>query len=310
MESENKVFISWSGSPSKEIALAMRAWLKDIFDDIAPWVSDADIEAGSRSMADIETALKDAKIGIIITTKANMEKPWLNFEAGALSKEVGEEKSRVIPLLIDFGSPAELTGPMNILQACMFDEDGLTRLLKSLYIAFGMDESKAERRIKVYWSQLEDQVASILERHESGSTIASDESAGASDAADNSRRSDESMLEEMLQILRGMRDGDVAVRSIVRSLPVRMPEVQPRRDLVKDVRRWVASSGLDDILGKYRVKTEVALGDHRYEVAVITGSRLGQQTMNQLTTDLCAYLGTQSAVVMGDGAIITGVQAG
>jgi hypothetical protein len=43
-----KVFISWSGTRSKELANALRDWLPLALSYVKPWVSDKDIGAGDR----------------------------------------------------------------------------------------------------------------------------------------------------------------------------------------------------------------------------------------------------------------------
>ncbi|MDI3211800.1 toll/interleukin-1 receptor domain-containing protein [Arthrobacter sp. AL12] len=95
-----KVFISWSGEKAKDFALELRDWLPFVIHDLAPWVSDADIDSGTMSMQDIHRQLDQTKYGIICTTAENQAKPWINYEAGALWKSINHE-SRVVPLLID-----------------------------------------------------------------------------------------------------------------------------------------------------------------------------------------------------------------
>src|SRR4051812_40799847 len=96
-----KVFISWSGDLAKSVAVPLREWLPLLFDRVNPWASDVDIAAGQRSLAQIEAELQDSNFGIVVITAANQHEPWLNFEAGALSKVVqGDIEQRVVPLLV------------------------------------------------------------------------------------------------------------------------------------------------------------------------------------------------------------------
>lgn len=102
-----KVFISWSGSgsPSHQVALILREWLPSVVQAVKPFVSSEDIDKGARGLPAIEAELQDSSCGIICVTRANYERPWLNFEAGALSKQVDEATTRVMPLLIDITTP-------------------------------------------------------------------------------------------------------------------------------------------------------------------------------------------------------------
>ncbi len=41
-----RVFLSWSGQKSHEVALALRNWLHEIVNDLDPWMSSEDIAKG------------------------------------------------------------------------------------------------------------------------------------------------------------------------------------------------------------------------------------------------------------------------
>ena len=43
-----KVFISWSGERSKQMAAALKEWLPTAIQYLEPWMSDTDIHAGDR----------------------------------------------------------------------------------------------------------------------------------------------------------------------------------------------------------------------------------------------------------------------
>src|SRR6266705_3132311 len=105
------VFISWSGKRSKELALLLRNWLPNVLQGLDVWMSDSDIDAGTRSMTEISEHLKTAKIGIICVTPENQTyAPWLLFEAGAISKTVSDA-ARVCPYLLNLQAN-QLVGPL------------------------------------------------------------------------------------------------------------------------------------------------------------------------------------------------------
>ena len=83
-----KVFISWSGEKSHKIANILREWMPCVIQSIKPYVSSKDIDKGARWSTDIAKELEDSYFGIICVTKSNINAPWINFEAGALSKAV------------------------------------------------------------------------------------------------------------------------------------------------------------------------------------------------------------------------------
>jgi len=115
-----KVFISWSGPISREVAVALRDWLPSVIQAVEPYVSSEDIDPGVRWGVDIAGQLDDTEFGVLCVTRNNVTAPWLNFEAGALSKSV--ERSRVVPFLIDLSPSLDIsrTAPRSLLTC----EDG------------------------------------------------------------------------------------------------------------------------------------------------------------------------------------------
>ena len=90
-----KVFLGWSGSASHKVALAFHGWLLNVIQAIKPYISSEDIAEGARWSTEIAKELESSNFGIIFVTKENVHSPWINFEAGALSREI--EKSHVTP---------------------------------------------------------------------------------------------------------------------------------------------------------------------------------------------------------------------
>lgn len=84
-----------SGDKNKAAANALRDRISDVFQTVNCWMSEVDIDAGTRWSDKVSEVLEDTNIGIICVTKQNLAAPWLLFEAGALAKSIGE--SYVIP---------------------------------------------------------------------------------------------------------------------------------------------------------------------------------------------------------------------
>src|SRR5258705_12105319 len=94
-----KIFISWSGSRSHKLANQLRAWLPHVIQNIEPFMSSGDIATGARWRTNVSSELEKCNFGIICLTPENLRAPWIHFEAGALSKAVGN--SHVAPMLLD-----------------------------------------------------------------------------------------------------------------------------------------------------------------------------------------------------------------
>jgi hypothetical protein len=124
-----RVFISWSGEPSRLIARALTEWLRPVVQHIEPWMSDEQIRSGTRWREVIGKALDGTDFGIICLTRSNQHEPWLVFEAGALAKRL--EVARLVPLFIDL-APSDVTGPLEGWQGQRLDREGVRRLVFDL----------------------------------------------------------------------------------------------------------------------------------------------------------------------------------
>jgi hypothetical protein len=114
MKSKIKIFISWSGDFSHNIAQELCNWLPIVVERVNFWISSRDIPEGKRWTNEIGKALEEMDFGIIIVTPDNQNAPWLLFEAGALSKNIAQ--GRVIPYIVST-SNSEFNGPLSQFQA-------------------------------------------------------------------------------------------------------------------------------------------------------------------------------------------------
>ena len=149
-----KVFISWSGEKSRQIALVLKEWLPTVIRPLRPYVSSEDIGKGSRWSKELESELASSEFGILCLTRENMDAPWLMFEAGALSK-MGI--SRITPFLFDM-QPPEVTGPMQLFQATIFDKRDIRSLAAELNRNCGpdaMDEKQLGNTFERWYPDLE-----------------------------------------------------------------------------------------------------------------------------------------------------------
>lgn len=161
-----KVFLSWSGHKSHQVALVLRDWLPSVIQSIMPYVSSEDIDKGARWSTDIAKELEDSTYGILCVTKENLEAPWLLFEAGALSKMM--DKSSVCPFIFDL-KRAEVKGPILQFQSTIFEKDDIKKLLLSLNKSCGESSLKEELLVKtldVWWPKLETDLNKIKDEKE------------------------------------------------------------------------------------------------------------------------------------------------
>lgn len=151
-----QVFISWSGSQSQHVAVALRSWLPKVLDSrIKPFVSSQDIDKGDRGLNKIAAELEDSSYGIVVVTPSNQDSPWINFEAGALGKSVSD--SRVAPILVGL-SDADVKGPLKQFQnSAASDRAAVLSLVRSLNKALPdpLGDATLEVLFTAHWAEME-----------------------------------------------------------------------------------------------------------------------------------------------------------
>lgn len=154
-----KIFLSWSGDQSRGIAECFHNWLPKVLQYCKPYMSQRDIKKGDRWLGNINRELKDCQYGIAFLTKANVESPWLNFEAGALSKELDGKLSPVLHGL----ETNSLIGPLKQFQATTsLEKEQVADLVKSINSCSSdierLDESILKEIFEVWWPKLKEKL--------------------------------------------------------------------------------------------------------------------------------------------------------
>lgn len=157
-----KVFISWSGELSKNIAEIFRQWIPGVIQAVKPYYSPDDITKGTRWSSEISKELDASKIGIICLTKDNLNSPWIMFEAGALSKNI--DKSKVCPLLFGI-EPSDIQGPLVQFQAAKFSKKETKRVIKMINSELGdaaLSNDVLDSVFEMWWTKLEENIQAEL----------------------------------------------------------------------------------------------------------------------------------------------------
>lgn len=162
-----KVFLSWSGLRSKEVANLLSDWLCCVIQAARPWISTRDLDRGSLWFGEINDQLKDTTVGIICLTQENKGRPWILFEAGALAK--GLSTSRVCTLLVDL-EPKDIEDPLAQFNHTFPNREsvlGLVKTLNSTLATNALDNRILDQVFETYWPQFEAKFAEILKITES-----------------------------------------------------------------------------------------------------------------------------------------------
>ena len=185
-----KVFVSWSGELSCQIAEVLKKWIPCIIQSVEVFFSPDDIEKGDNWDKTISTELSQCNYGIICLTSENTSAPWINFEAGAIAKSLD---SKITALMVNI-KPSDIKGPLSRYQATKFEKNDFFQLITAINKSL---ETPLEHRIlqntfDTMWTALEQEANSVIEKYSSSKVV-----------QDTSKELPENEpLEEILQLLR------------------------------------------------------------------------------------------------------------
>ncbi|KZS39660.1 hypothetical protein AWE51_08390 [Aquimarina aggregata] len=154
-----KIFISWSGKLSNEFSTILGDWLNCILPNIPTFISSSSLSPGDRWSDKLAKELEQCNAGIICLTNENLMSPWINFEAGALSKHINN--SMVIPLLINIKDSEISKSPLSQFQTLTIDKSGLKKLLIKLFDSLDLPNNKIDIIFDKWWDDLEVKLNSL-----------------------------------------------------------------------------------------------------------------------------------------------------
>lgn len=158
-----KLFISWSGPVSQQIAEALREWFPLLLPALEPFITTTDIDKGAKWQAEISHELEASSYGVVCLTAENLNSPWLAFEAGALSKHLD---GRVATVLLGV-SHGDVKPPLSMFQGTLFEEADIRKLIGSINAALPESNrrqtSQLETLFPKVWPDLRDQVELIVQ---------------------------------------------------------------------------------------------------------------------------------------------------
>lgn len=263
-----RIFLSWSGQMSSQIAQALRSWLPVVLQAARPYYSPADLAKGARWSSEVATELGASRVGVLCVTRENLTAPWLMFEAGALAKTL--DQSRVIPLLIGV-EPTDLSGPLSQFQAAQFDRVDVRRMVSVINTELGaaaLEEGVLSSVFDKWWPDLESSVKSIL--------------ASVNQTRSPVTRSDRELLEELLELARdrtfrqpAAKDPTAKISSLA-SLPI------------DELNLTVRSANLLKAEGIFTVGELI----ERSETSLIKSPNVGRKSLNEIK-DVLTSLGLE-----------------
>lgn len=154
-----KVFISWSGVTSRLIAEALHWWFPKVIQGTIPFVSAKDIDKGSNWTVQLTKELETTDFGVVCLTAENLTSPWLNYEAGAITKSVD---SRVCPILFDV-KKNEVKAPLAQLQLTELEREDILLMMVAMNSVAGSPLAAEDLReaVEIWWPKLEERISLI-----------------------------------------------------------------------------------------------------------------------------------------------------
>jgi hypothetical protein len=147
-------------------------------------MSASDIEKGAMWRNEIARQLEVTEVGILCLTPDNLERPWLLFEAGAISKKLGY----VCTYLLNI-EPSDVKEPLAQFQATKATATDTLKLLQTINRAQNdgaLSQDRIERAFDKWWPDLDLQLKQIVGTEEKR----------------ESRREERELIEEILLAVR------------------------------------------------------------------------------------------------------------
>lgn len=156
-----KVFVSWSGDKSKNIAKEIAKYIELIVPGTSTFLSE-DIDKGARWSQEIAANLESSNFGIICLTKENQNAPWIQFEAGALAKSL--EIAKVCPILLDLEVSDMVGNPLSQFQASPFKKEEFEKIILQIAKSISSDlHEKARTYFATFWDKMDEAIRKHLE---------------------------------------------------------------------------------------------------------------------------------------------------
>jgi len=183
------VFITWSGSLSRDLAVILHEWLPLVMQEVEPFVSEEDVRKGNRWLHEIQKRLANTHYGVAVITRESLSAEWLLYEAGALSKDLKE--SVLWTVLFEGLTPTDIGGPLRQFLHSTPTKEDFWKLVESMNekLERPLSERPLQETFDQFWPKLEAQFNEAIELHQA---------AGQRPPA----RTDREILDELLELTR------------------------------------------------------------------------------------------------------------
>lgn len=158
-----KIFISWSDETGHAIASVLGNWIPSVIQAVETYVSPEDSRKGTKWGNDVSQELNRSSLGILCVVPGNIGAPWLNFEAGVLSKSL--DLARVIPLLVDVERSELDNGPLAQFPSAVYGKNDMYQILETINEnteKMSLSKERLRDSFDLWWPKLDLDVQSIM----------------------------------------------------------------------------------------------------------------------------------------------------
>lgn len=183
-----KLFISWSGDFSKEVAEKLKIWIKSVIQSVDVFLSQDDIGKGENWDRRLSRELAACDFGIVCLTPENVAAPWIHFEAGSLAKSLDAKLSSIMLGV----STSDIKGPLSRFQNTTFSRDDFYKLMQSINSSTEKPLSSEilQFSFDIFWPRLESDIIQIIDKYKIPKE------------SKDIKKSDSEAMQEILQIVR------------------------------------------------------------------------------------------------------------
>ncbi len=171
-----RLFISWSGESSRQVALGLQTVLRKLpIGGLQIFLSATAIQPGDRWAAELGDVLERFDFGILCLNGSNIVEPWILFESGALTKHA--QTSGVVPYLLGV-RPDELPQPLKQFQAVSATKQGTLSLVDRLHSLAGNEHSAltdVHAVFDMFWPELEETLGEAITADQDSTSQAPDQ---------------------------------------------------------------------------------------------------------------------------------------
>lgn len=151
MSDAHNIFISWSGDRSRWVATGLSEWLPLVVQAAKPFISTS-MEKGTRGLEVIGEKLQQMKVGITVLTHENLLNPWINYEAGALTKTI-DDRTRLCTFLLGGLKPEDVPRPLGTFQATVANKEQTYELVRTINKSVG-DTPVSDANLKMVFDKM------------------------------------------------------------------------------------------------------------------------------------------------------------